>query len=307
MSIVVFGSINIDLVVQCQHLPLPGETLLGGGFLIAPGGKGANQAVACARLGAPTYMVGRVGADSFGTIMRSSLDSNGVITSGIINDSTQPTGVALITVETSGENTIVVAPGANGNVSLEDVARMSPLLSEASVLLLQLEIPLDTVVAAACAAREQGITVILDPAPAPAHDLPDDLYRVVDILTPNESEAARLVGFQLGKAADVERAAQILMERTGGSVVIKLGGRGAYLLDGKGGEFRPAIEVQLIDTVAAGDAFNGGLATALSEGNDLRTALNWGLAGGGLAVTKVGAQPSLPRRQSVLDILAALV
>ena len=265
--------------------------------------------MACARLGAPTYMVGRVGADSFGTTMRSSLDSNGVITSGVITDSTQPTGVALITVETSGENTIVVAPGANGNVSLEDVARMSPLLSEASVLLLQLEIPLDTVVAATRAAHEQGVTVILDPAPAPAHDLPDDLYRVVDILTPNESEAARLVGFQLGKAADVERAAQILMDRTGGagSIVIKLGGRGAYLLDGNGGEFRAAMEVQLIDTVAAGDAFNGGLATALSEGNDLRTAVSWGLAGGGLAVTKVGAQPSLPRRQSVLDILAELV
>lgn len=301
MSIVVFGSINMDLVVHSPRLPMPGETLTGDSFFTAPGGKGANQAVASARLGAPTRLIGRVGGDVFGSSLLQSLADNRVNVSAVSTDPHQPTGVALITVDAKAENTIVIIAGANGQLDQTDVNRLAN--SADRVLLLQLETPLEIVIAAARAAHALGLTVILDPAPA--RPLPAELYSLVDILTPNETEAGLLTGLSLHTDAAVEQAARVLLERGVQNVVIKLGGRGAYLQHAAeaSGIFMPAFQVTAIDTVAAGDAFNGGLAAALSEGKSLPEALRWGMATGAISTTRRGAQPSMPSRAEVEHLL----
>jgi ribokinase len=207
MAVVVFGSINMDLVVRAPRLPAPGETLTGRTFFTAPGGKGANQAVACARLGAPTHMIGRVGGDMFGETLREGLRVYGVNVDGVVIDGDQPSGVALIAVDDAAENFIVVVPGANGTIGPNMIARLDAALPGAGVLLLQLEIPLDAVLAAAPGARGHGATTILDPAPA--CPLPPELYAVTDILTPNETEAALLVGFPVRSTDDARRAAAL--------------------------------------------------------------------------------------------------
>lgn len=297
MSIVVFGSINMDLVVRTPRLPAPGETLTGHTFFTAPGGKGANQAVACARLGAPTRMIGRVGDDLFGDQLRMSLRSAGVQDDGVLT-TPGPSGVALIAVDDTAENTIVIVPGANGAVSSEDIPRLERALDGARVLLLQLETPLATVVAAAQAARARGVTVILDPAPA--LPLPDELYALADMLTPNESEAATLTGIPVHDEQSAAAAARALLARGARTVILKLGARGALVADATGARLWQAFTVIPVDTVAAGDAFNGGLAVALSEGRSFEEAIRWGLAAGALSVTKPGAQPSMPDRQELL-------
>lgn len=302
MSVVVFGSINMDLVVRAPRLPAAGETLTGHTFFTASGGKGANQAVASARLGVETHMIGRVGGDVFGATLRDHLRADGVDIAGVITDEAQPSGVALIQVNDAGENTIIVVPGANGTLDQADIDRLSAALDHARVLLLQLEVPMEAVVAAAQAARARGVTVIVDPAPA--RQLPPELYAATDILTPNETEAAILVGFDLIDRAAIERAGRVLLDRGARSVVIKLGGKGAYWTDGVTSRFLPAFPVEAVDTVAAGDAFNGGLAAALDQGQELAEALRWGLAAGALSVTKAGAQPSLPQQSEVLRLLA---
>lgn len=301
MSIVVFGSINMDLVARTPRLPSPGETLTGHSFATVPGGKGANQAVACARAGARTRMIGRVGDDVFGAALRESLEGYGVDVSGVATEAGSPSGVAAIAVDDRAENTIIIVAGANGRVGAADVARLEGALADARVLLLQLEVPLDAVVAAARAARQRGVTVVLDPAPA--RDLPDELYDLVDIITPNETEAARLAGFPIAGADDAARAAAALRARGVGVAAIKLGARGVYAADAGGGRLYPAFQMKAVDTVAAGDAFNGGMAAALSEGLPLAEALRWGLATGALSVTKPGAQPSMPSRQELLALL----
>ncbi len=297
MSIVVFGSINMDLVVRTPRLPAPGETLTGHTFFTAPGGKGANQAVACARLGAPTRMIGRVGDDLFGDQLRMSLRSAGVQDDGVLT-TPGPSGVALIAVDDTAENTIVIVPGANGAVSNEDIPRLERALDGARVLLLQLETPLAPVVAAARAARARGVTVLLDPAPA--LPLPDELYALADILTPNESEAAILTGIPVHDEQSAAAAARALLARGARTVILKLGARGALVADATGARLWQAFTVIPVDTVAAGDAFNGGLAVALSEGRSFEEAIRWGLAAGALSVTKPGAQPSMPDRQELL-------
>lgn len=303
MSILVFGSINMDLVVHSPRLPGPGETLSGDSFFTAPGGKGANQAVACARLGAPTRMIGRVGDDVFGATLRDNLSQNGVDVSKVQTDANQPSGVALITVDAHAENTIVIVAGANGTVGFDDVARLDSLISSSRLVLLQLEIPLEAVLAAAGVAHDRGLTVILDPAPA--RPLPPELYPLVNILTPNEGEAAALVGFALDSDSAIERAADELLNRGVQTVIIKLGGRGAYVRrsDQPSGHFWPAFQVQAIDTVAAGDAFNGGLAAALAEDKPFEVALQWAMATGAISTTRPGAQPSLPTRDEVLKLV----
>jgi ribokinase len=303
MSIVVFGSINMDLVAGTQRLPRPGETLAGHSFRTVPGGKGANQAVACARLGAPTRMVGRLGADGFGVALRAGLVQEGIDVTGVGADPVQPSGVALITVEASGENTIIVVPGANGAVGAAELERLDAALAGARALLLQFEVPLEAVIAAAERARAQGVTVILDPAPAQA--LPAALFPLVDILTPNESEAAALVGFPIADEAAAAQAAHQLRARGSAAVVIKRGGHGALALTPDGVVALPAMPVTAVDTVAAGDAFNAGLAVALAAGQPFAMALRWGLAAGALAVTRPGAQEAMPTRDEVLDLLAA--
>jgi ribokinase len=302
LAVVVFGSINMDLVVRAPRLPRAGETLIGHTFFTAPGGKGANQAVACSRLGAPTRMIGRVGDDVFGTVLRDGLSTYGVDVSGVAVQAGQPSGVALIAVNDAAENQIIVVPGANGTLGSADLAHLESALAGARVLLLQLEVPLESVVAAARLAHQSGVTVILDPAPARL--LPAELYVMIDILTPNETEAASLVEFSLSDEDAVTRAAKILIKRGARSVIVKLGCKGAYWTDGSTGKFFTAFEVEAVDTVAAGDAFNGGLAVALSEGRARDEAIRWGMAAGALAVTKVGAQPSMPDRAAVTQMLA---
>jgi ribokinase len=301
VAIVVFGSINIDLVVRTPRLPAPGETLTGHTFFTAPGGKGANQAVACARLGAPTRMVGRVGDDLFGEQLRASLRSFGVQDDGVLT-TPGPSGVALIAVDDLAENTIVIVPGANGSVSIADIPRLEAVLDGARILLVQLEVPIETVVAAARAAHTRGVTVILDPAPA--LPLPDELYALADIITPNEHEAATLTGIAVRDDQGAIAAARALIARGARRVAIKLGARGALTADTEGEQFWSSFTVTPVDTVAAGDAFNGGLAVALSEGRSFNEAIRWGLAAGALSVTRHGAQPSMPERNEVLTLLA---
>ncbi|HAJ61544.1 MAG TPA: ribokinase [Cyanobacteria bacterium UBA8543] len=296
-SIIVFGSINMDLVAKTPRLPVAGETLQGYQFFTAPGGKGANQAVASARLGIPTYLVGRLGNDDFGNQLRRSLEAAGVHTDGILVDDAASSGVAAIAVDDAGENNIIIIPGTNGRVNQQDVERLTNWLAEAAALLLQLEIPMPAVVAAAQAARKVGVPVILDPAPA-QKDLLPELYSLIDIITPNEIEASQLVGFPIDGQEAAAKASAELRQRGVSTVIVKLGAQGVFCATEEETFFVPAFSVQAVDTVAAGDAFNGGLAAALAEGHSLREAVEWGAAAGAISATKAGAQPSLPDRET---------
>jgi len=301
MSIVVFGSINMDLVARTPRLPGPGETITGTVFQTFPGGKGANQAVACSRLGAKTYMVGRVGGDEFGEKLKDELEKAGVDHENVVVDTMTSSGVALIAVEDSAENTIIVIPGANGQVDDQDLKRLEAVLTKSEVLLLQLEIPLEMVMAAAKLAKENNVKVILDPAPAQM--LPEQIYPLLDIITPNETETELLVGFPLETKEDAAKAARILMGRGTSNVIIKMGSRGAFALMGDQEESFEPYQVTTVDTVAAGDAFNGALAAALSENLPVEKAIQWGMAGGALSVTKEGAQPAMPERNELKELL----
>lgn len=296
MSILVFGSINMDLVACVPRLPAPGETLSGSDFFSAPGGKGANQAAACARLGAEVAMIGRVGNDVFGSTLRSGLQELGVDVFGVV-DMPGPSGVAVIAVDERGENSIIVIPGANGQVGAEDLARLDASLPGKSSLLLQLEIPIEVITAAAQMAHTHGVRVILDPAPA--YSLPEQLYSLIDIITPNVSEAASLVGFPVKDLALAEHASRVLMQRGVSQVIIKMGALGAYLHDGKAGELISGFPVEALDTTAAGDAFNGALAVALERGDIPREAVRFANAAGALSAMKRGAQPSMPSLKDV--------
>jgi len=297
MTVIVFGSINMDLVARTSRLPVPGETLLGQSFFTAPGGKGANQAVAIARLGIPTQIVGRVGEDSFGRELLHSLQTAGVQTEHVVVDEAVSSGVAAIAVDNTGENQIIIIPGANGRIDQTDIERLKSLLTEAATLLLQLEIPISAVWRAAQAARKVGVRVILDPAPAQI-DIPEELYALVDIMTPNEIEAGQLVGFPVDGVEAATKAANVLLQKGVGSAIVKLGAKGAVCATTEETFFVPAFSVSAVDTVAAGDAFNGGLAAALVEGHSLRQAVVWGAAAGALAATKPGAQSSMCDRQT---------
>lgn len=302
MSILVFGSINIDLVTRTPRLPQPGETLTGYQFETIPGGKGANQAVAVARLGIPTQMIGRVGGDSFGQELLTSLQTSGVGCDRVITDTSTSSGIAVIAVDDRGENNIILIPGANGQVGDIEVDRLRQVLPTAKVLLLQLEVPQAAVVAAAKAAQQAGVIVILDPAPVP-DKFAADLYGAIDILTPNQTETSALVGFAVDRDNAAE-AAQVLHQRGVKTVVIKLGSQGAFCSTESESFLIPAFPVQVIDTVAAGDAFNGGLAAALAEGRSFAAAAQWASAVAALSVTQAGAQPSLPTRDRVEQFLA---
>ncbi|MUL35176.1 ribokinase [Gloeocapsopsis dulcis] len=295
--VLVFGSINMDLVAKVPRLPVPGETLLGHNFATVPGGKGANQAVAVARLGVATAIIGRVG-NQFGQELLHNLQSDRVQTDGVYIDTSNTSGVAVIAVDDNAENHIIVIPGANANVSEEDIERLTQLLPTASILLLQLEIPLSAVQQAAQVAQQAGVRVILDPAPAPT-ELPSELYSLVDIITPNAVETGQLVKFEVNSPESAQKAAIVLQQRGVKTVIIKLGAKGVFCASSDETFFIPAFSVKAVDTVAAGDAFNGGLATALSQGYSLREAVTWGAATGALSATKAGAQSSLPTRQTV--------
>jgi ribokinase len=302
MSILVLGSLNMDLVVRSPRLPQPGETLTGSDFATVPGGKGANQAVAAARQGVTTAMIGRVGADDFGHQLRHALAVDGVNVEAVKVDAETHTGVAAITVAQSGENQIVIVPGANGRVDATDVAGLTHSLAAAQLLLLQCEIPAAIVAQAAQLAHAAGVTVILDPAPVPDFDL-TPVYPAIDILTPNQVEAAQLTGLPVNNVAEAEGAIAHLQQQGASTVLIKLGEQGVLCGMPQETFYVPAYDVSVVDTVAAGDAFNGGLAVALSEGQPLRQAVAWATATAALSVGKAGAQPSLPARSQVAEFL----
>ncbi|HZW03832.1 MAG TPA: ribokinase [Anaerolineaceae bacterium] len=293
--ILVVGSLNMDLVVRTPHHPALGETVLGSRFETIPGGKGANQAVAAARLDGRVAMVGRVGGDAFGQALTDNLARNQVDAAQVQRDPQAASGVALITVSADGQNTIVVAMGANAELAPEDLP--VERFAGAQILLLQLETPLPTVLRAAQLAREHGMTVILNPAPA--QPLPEELYRLIDYLVPNQTELALLAG---GEPA-IDRAVEKLSGRGVKHIVVTLGEDGC-LLAGPETHLRiPAFQVRAVDTVAAGDAFLGALAVALGEGRCLEEAARWGNAAGAIAVTRPGAQPSLPDRAELEQFL----
>lgn len=302
MTVIVFGSLNMDLVVQSPRLPIPGETLLGSQFDTIAGGKGANQAVAVARQQIPTVMVGRVGADSFGNTLRNALAAEGITIDAVLTDADSHTGIAAIAVAKTGENHIIIVPGANGRVEQSDLQRLQPYLAQAKFLLMQFEIPIPIVVEAAKAAHAAGVTVILDPAPAEKFAVAA-LYPHIDILTPNQVEAAALVGFPVNTLDQAAVAIASLRQQGVATVLIKLGEHGVLCGTAQETFHVPAFKVSVVDTVAAGDAFNGGLAVALHDGKPLREAVVWASATAALSVTQPGAQPSLPTRAQVANFL----
>jgi len=295
-KILVVGSINMDIVVRVPHSPMPGETVLGGDFETFPGGKGANQAVAASRMGGDVTMVGRVGSDDFGDALIQALVENNIKTTQVIKDSEASTGIAMISVAADGENSIVVASGANSKVSIEDVNSARSLMREADILLVQLESPVDTVTAAVELAAAYNVPVVLNPAPA--QPLSKALLSNIDYLTPNESELAMLTGEK-----DIEKGIAKVSEWGVKNLVITLGANGSRVVSGDINQHLPAFEVTAVDTTAAGDAFNGALAVVLAEGKPLLTATRYGMAAGALAATKRGAQPSLPTRETVENFL----
>ncbi len=301
--IVVIGSSNTDMVVRVPRIPRPGETVLGKDFLMNPGGKGANQAVAASRAGGRVSLVARLGDDIFGRQAIENFLRDGIDVRFVRRSPGTPSGVALINVDGSGENSISVAPGANALLSVSDVEAADELLSTAGILLLQLETPLEAVVAAARMARSRGVPVILNPAPASR--LSGDVLGLVSVLTPNESEAASLTGLPLENERTAERAAGRLRRSGVRAVVITMGERGAYVSSDEFSGLIPSFKVEPVDTTAAGDVFNGTLAVGLAEKKSLAESLRFAMAAAALSVTKPGAQASAPRRWAIEEFLAA--
>jgi ribokinase len=301
MGILVFGSINMDLTTYVPKLPRPGETLRGSSFITVPGGKGSNQAVACSRLGAKTHFVGRVGKDAFGPEVLEIVKKEGVDISQVITDPKNGTGLAVISVDENAENSIIIISGANIALDTSDVERAKSLMSDANVLMLQLEASLEPTFMTAKAASQKGIKVILDPAPA--YPIPQNIFPFIDIITPNEVETEALVGFKPASQEDAAHAAIALKEKGVRTAIVKMGSLGAYYDSPEGSGFVRAFKVNAIDTVAAGDAFNAGLAVAISEGKSVAEAVRWGAAAGAIATTRKGALPSMPYRDDMLKLL----
>jgi len=305
MAIVVVGSLNADLVVRVPRFPSPGETLTGSSFARFPGGKGANQAYAAGRLGGRVSMVGRVGDDDLGRWLTAQLAGGGVETTFVAAVTGESTGLALITVDESGQNQIVLVPGANGTFGPPGLDAARPAIGAAAVLLLQLEIPMDTVLAAVHAGRAAGATLVLDPAPAVT--LPPGLLALVDIVTPNESELASLTGGgPIRGADDIRRRAGLLLAQGARAVIVKCGADGARLFGALGEGDWAARPVPVVDTTAAGDTFNGALAVGLSDGLDIGVAIRRALDAATLSVTRPGAQPSMPTGTEVDAWVAGL-
>jgi ribokinase len=293
-EILVIGSLNADLVVRAPYFPQPGETISGEDLQVIPGGKGANQAVAAARLGASVALLGRVGKDNFGDFLLGNLQSNKV-DSQLVQRDDAATGTAIIILDSNGQNSIVLSPGANGKVSSADVNHAP--FPAGGLLLLQLEIPIPTVLSAAQRARENNVRVILNPAPA--KELPNELISLAHFIIPNESELGILTGLPVNDVSSAERAAKQLLEHGAQNVIVTLGSAGALIVTKEGATHIPSFRVNVVDTTAAGDAFIGGFATALLQNKSFEESVRYGCACGALAATKFGAQPSLPAREEV--------
>ena len=290
-NVVVIGSLNQDLVATVPRIPTPGETVLASGHQVHPGGKGANQATAAARLGAKVAMVGRVGDDAAGRSLIAGLHADGVDTAHVSVDPSAATGLALITVDDGGENAIAVSPGANGRVAPDDVAAAAGMIAAADVVLMQLEVPLDALAAAVAVARG---TLVLNPAPAAV--LPAELLSRIDVIIPNQSELALLAGTSLQQGADIVAAARALPVD---DVVVTLGGSGAMIVTRTAATRVPARPGTAVDTTGAGDAVRGAVAAELSRGSYLEAAVRFAVRVAAIAVTRHGAQPSMPRRDEL--------
>ena len=295
--VVVFGSLNMDLAVRVPRMPLPGETLTGHGFLPNPGGKGANQAVACARQGAQVDMIGRVGNDGFGAGLRAALVGQGVDASGVGTTDEMSTGVAMIMVDDAAQNCIAVVPGANASVGAQDAETLRQRVAGAGLLLLQLEVPMAAVLGAAAIARQTGCPVLLNPAPAQA--LPEALWPLVDILVLNETEAALFSGLPGVDPGNANDAASALLRRGPRHVIVTLGEHGVVWASAAGTRHLPALKVQAVDTTAAGDTFIGALAALVVEGRSMEEALSHAIRAAAICVTRIGAQASMPSRDEV--------
>ena len=298
-KILVIGSLNIDMVMKVDHMPTAGETILCDGMKLVAGGKGANQACAAGRLGTDVTMLGAIGNDSHGEMQRDSLQRSGVDVSGLITKERVSTGTAFITVNKEGNNSIVVVQGANAQFTPEDIEAHRDLLEECEIVILQLEIPMDTVLYAVKLARTLGKTVILDPAPVPEH-FPEELYQYVDIIKPNESELSRLTGIA-DTQNHLEEAVQIVKDHGVKNVLVTLGGDGVYLdTENESPVHIPAKKVEVVDTTAAGDSFTAALAAMLLEGKTLKEAAEFANQVSAIVVTREGAQDSIPTLQEVL-------
>ncbi len=297
-KVVVVGSLNMDLIVRMPRFPVAGETLAGHGFATAAGGKGANQAVAAARLGATVAMVGCLGDDANGTELRAGLLAEGIDCSAVATVPGVATGIATILVNDAGQNAIVIAAGSNAEMSAERLADHDGLLAAADIVIAQLEVPTATVEATLLRAHELGRTVILNPAPA-VGPLPESWYSLIDYLIPNESEAALLTGIAVDSPRSALQAAQKLLANGARRVLITLGSQGVFYADGERHLHLPVDPVVAVDTTAAGDTFVGGFAAGLAEGLPLESAIRLGQQAAALAVTRPGAQPSIPHRHEL--------
>ena len=297
--ILTIGSSNTDMVVKTSKFPAPGETIIGGEFLMNPGGKGANQAVAAKRLGGDVIFIGKRGLDIFGKYAVELLEKEGINTDYIISDSKNPSGIALITVDAKGENSIVVASGANANLFPEDLNSIDELLQNSDIVLLQLEIPLETVIFVAALSAQKQKKVILNPAPAQL--LPDSLLKDLFMITPNESEAEQLTSVKVSDTESAKQAAELLKEKGVQNVIITMGASGAFILSEEFEGMIEAPKVKAIDTTAAGDTFNGALAVFLSEGKSMVESVKLASKAASISVTRNGAQASVPYRKEVIS------
>lgn len=301
-NLTVLGSINADHVISVPYFAKPGETLTGHSYHIAYGGKGANQAVAAARLGSKVSFIGCIGDDDIGKAMKTAFEKDGINTQPIKSVANEMTGIAMIQVAESGENSIVISAGANGHLDEAVVAEFQSEIAQADCLLMQLETPLPAIIQAAKIAKENNTQVVLNPAPA--KELPDELLSLLDMITPNETEAEILTGVKVVDEESAKQAAQAFHQKGIEKVLITLGSKGVFVSESEQGEIVAGFRVNAVDTTAAGDTFNGALVTAMLEDKPLNEAIRFAHAAAAISVTRKGAQPSIPTRQETLDFLS---